>query len=148
MLGGYPHRLDEAQRPELLKMVEADTKAKLEKAGIPFSRSRFADDIGMAGDPRLIVMVPMDEANSSMEFTTEVKLLQNVRLSRDPSIETAAVTWSRQGSVGGPGPGLRGPRIRDQIGGEIDQFIRDYLSVNPGQSASSNQPRVSNARKR
>ena len=133
MLGGYPHRLDEAQRPELLKTVEADTKAKLEKAGIPFSRSRFEDEIGKAGDPRLVITVPMDEPNSSVSLATEVKLLQLVRLSRDPSIETHAVTWSREGSVGG-GLGLRDSRIREQIGSEIDQFIRDYLSVNPKQS--------------
>jgi hypothetical protein len=135
MLGGYPHRLDEAQRPELLKMVEADTKAKLEKAGIPFSRSRFADEIGKAGDPRLVITVPMDERNSSVSLTTKVELLQMVRLSRDLSIETHAVTWSRQGSVYAPKP--RDSTVRQQIGGLIDLFIQDYLSVNPKQSADS-----------
>src|SRR5712671_6729379 len=38
--------LDEVKRPGVLKMFEDDTKAKLEKAGIPFSRSQFADEIG------------------------------------------------------------------------------------------------------
>ena len=135
MLGGYPHRLDEAQRPELLKMVEADTKAKLEKAGIPFSRSRFADEIGKAGDPRLVITVPRDEPNSSMSLTTEVELLQMVRLSRDLSIETHAVTWSRHGSVYAPKP--RDSKVRQQIADLIDLFIQDYLSVNPKQPANS-----------
>ena len=135
MLGGYPHRLDEAQRPELLKMVEADATAKLQAAGIPVFRLADKRNDEKAGDPRLVITVPMDEPNSSMSLTTEVKLLQKVRLSRDPSIETDAVTWSREGSVGGPS--LRNSRIRQQIAGLIDRFIQDYLSVNPKQSANS-----------
>jgi len=115
MLARYPHRLDEAQWPELLKMVQADAYAKLQAAGIPFSRSRFVDEIGKNGDPRLIINVPMDEPNSSTSLATDVKLLQRVRLSRDPSIETDAVTWSREGSVGGPGQ--RDSRVRQQIAG-------------------------------
>jgi hypothetical protein len=135
MLGGYPHRLDEAQRPELLKMVEADATAKLQEAGIPVFRLTDNRNNETTGDPRLVITVPMDEPNSSMSLTTEVKLLQKVRLSRDPSIETDAVTWSREGSVSGPG--RRGPRTRQQIAGLIDVFIQDYLSVNPKQSADS-----------
>jgi hypothetical protein len=135
MLAHYPHRLDEAQRPELLKMVEADAKAQLEKAGIPFSRSKYVDEIGKAGDPRLVITVPMDDPNSSMSVATEVELFQKVRLSRDPSIETDAVTWTREGSVGGPG--MRESRIRQQIAGLVDVFVQDYLSVNPKQSANS-----------
>ncbi|HSQ23209.1 MAG TPA: hypothetical protein VLN44_02305, partial [Pyrinomonadaceae bacterium] len=76
------------------------------------------------------------EPNSSVSVTTEVELFQKVRLSRDPSIETDAVTWRREGSVGGPGQ--RYLRIRQQIAELIDQFIRDYLSVNPKQSAVPN----------
>lgn len=135
MLGNYPHRLDEAQRPELLKLVEADAIAKLQEAGIPLSQSRFVDEIGKAGAPRLVITVPMVEPNSSVSLATEVKLLQKVRLSRDPSIETDAVTWSRQGSVSGPS--LRDSRIREQVGTEIEQFIRDYFSVNPKPSAAA-----------
>ena len=136
MLAKYPHRLDEAQRPELLKIVEADAIAKFQKAGIPLSQSRYVDEISKAGDPRLVINVPMDEPNSSVSVTTEVELFQKVRLSRDPSIETDAVTWSRAGSVGGPGQ--RYLRIRQQIAELIDQFIQDYLSVNPKQSAVPN----------
>jgi len=138
MLANYPHRLDEAQWPELLKMVQADAIAKLQEAGIPLSRSKYVDEIGKAGDPRLVITVPMNELNSSVSLTTEVKLLQLVRLSRDLSIETHAVTWSREGSVYAPKP--RDAAVRQQIAGEIDQFIQDYLSVNPKQSANSTKP--------
>jgi hypothetical protein len=144
MLGHYPHRLDEAQRPELLKMVEADATAKLEKAGIPLVRFNSGMEI-KAGSGILVVTVPMDEANSSMSLTTEVKLLQKVRLARDLSIETDAVTWSREGGVGGQRP--LDSMIREQFAAEIDQFIKDYFSVNPKQSARSND-KVSKSRKR
>ena len=125
MLGHYPHRLDEAQWPELLKMVQADAIAKLQAAGIPVEKS---------GDARLVIVVPMDEPNSSISYETEVELLQRVRLWRDPSIETDAVTWSREGIVHVPRPR---DAIRQQIAGLIDVFIQDYLSVNPKQSANS-----------
>ena len=120
--------LDEVKRPGVLRMLEDDTKAKLEKAGIPFSRSRFADDIGK-DYARLIVLAKLDKPNG---FETEVKLLQRVRLTRDPSIEFDAITWS----LGGVGNKLEMPIVRSQIAGLVDRFIEDYLSVNPKQSAS------------
>jgi hypothetical protein len=135
MLGGYPHRLDEAQRPELLKMVEAEATAKLQEAGIPVFRLADKRNNEKSGDPRLVITVPMDEPTGSMSLTTEVKLLQKVRLSRDPSIETDAATWSREGSIHAPPP--RDSVIRRQIASEIDRFIEDYLSVNPKQPANS-----------
>jgi hypothetical protein len=123
---------DEAQRAELLKTLEADTKTQLQEAGIPFSKSKYADDLGKA---RLVILVTLDQLNGFVHpIVTEVQLVQRVHLARDPSIELDAVTWSRDG-VGGPK--LEIPMIRDQIGRLIDRFIRDYRSVNPTQSASS-----------
>ncbi len=133
MFGGGATReeaFDEVKRPGVLKMLEADTKAKLEKAGIPFSRSRFSDEIGKAGNPRLIVLVTLDQLNG---FETEVKLIQRVHLARDPSIVTDAVTWRSHGV----GNTLETPMIQRLTASLIDQFIEDYLSVNPKQSASS-----------
>ena len=117
--------LDEVKRPGVLKMLEDDTKAKLEKAGIPFSRSKFVDDY-----ERLIVLANLDKPNG---LETEVKLLQRVRLARDPSIEFDAVTWS----LAGGGNTQEIPMIRRVIADSIDRFIEDYLSVNPKQSANS-----------
>ena len=121
---------DEVKRPGVLRMLEDDTKAKLQEAGIPVSRSLFENDIGKAGNPRLIVLAKLDKPNG---FETEVKLLQRVRLTRDPSIEFDAVTWS----LGGVGNTQEIPMIRRVIADLIDRFIEDYLSVNPKQSASS-----------
>lgn len=129
---GRADALDEAQRPEVLKVLEADTTAKLQKAGIPLLR--FNDEIEKAGSPQLVVMVTTDIPNGFVHpLVTEVKLMQRVRLARDPSIETDAVTWYLDG-VGGPK--LEIPMIRRQVASEIDRFIQDYMSVNPNHSAS------------
>lgn len=53
--------LDEAQRPEVLTMLEADTTAKLQEAGIPLLRN--AEELRKAGGPRLIVLVTLDKPN-------------------------------------------------------------------------------------
>ena len=125
--------LEELQRPEVLKMLEDDMKAKLEKAGIPFSRSLFADKITKDYAP-LIVRVRLNVPNGFVSpLEPEVQLLQRVRLLRDPSIEFEAVSWSHAGF----GNKLEIPMMRWLIADLIDSFIRDYLSVNPKQSASS-----------
>lgn len=125
--------LEALQRPEVLKMLEDDTKAKLEKAGIPFSQSLFADKITKDYAP-LIVRVRLNVPNGFVHpLEPEVQLLQRVRLLRDTSIEFEAVSWSH----GGTGNKLEMPMLRRLIADLIDSFIRDYQSVNPKQSASS-----------
>ena len=125
--------LEALQRPEVLKMLEDDTTAKLEKAGVPFSRSLFADKV-KKDYARLIVLVRLNVPNGFVSpLEPEVKLLQTVRLARDPSIEFNAVTWS----LAGFGNKLEMPMMRSLIADLIDSFIREYLSVNPKQSASS-----------
>jgi hypothetical protein len=125
--------LEEVQRPEVLKMIEDAMTAKLEKAGIPFTRSQSADKIGK-DYARLMVLVRLNVPNGFVSpLEPEVKLLQTVRLARDPSIEFDAVTWS----LAGFGNRLEIPMMRRLIADLIDSFIRDYLSVNPKQSASS-----------
>jgi len=131
--------LDEAQRPEVLKMIEADATAKLQNAGIPLFR--LVDERNFtAGGPKLIVLITLDKPNGFVyPLVTEVKLFQRVRLARDSAIETDAVTWSRDG-VGGPK--LEIPMLRSQVATLIDQFIRDYFSVNPKPSTGSSSPKV------
>ena len=141
---GRADGLDKAQQPEVLKILEADTTAKLQKAGIRLFRFADAENEKM-GSPKLIVLVTLDKPNGFVHpLVTEVKLLQRVRLARNPSIETDAVTWSLDG-VGGPK--LEMAMIRRQIAGEVDRFIQDYLSVNPKQSASLRKDRFKNTKR-
>ncbi|MET0626703.1 MAG: hypothetical protein ABW250_27470 [Pyrinomonadaceae bacterium] len=125
--------IEEAERPAILKLVEADATAKLEKAGIPLLR--YANEIEDAGSPQLIVHITLDKPNGFVyPLVTKVKLLQRVSLARDPSIQTDLATWEQWG-VGGPT--LTVEMIRSQVATEIDQFVSDYLAVNPRQRASA-----------
>jgi hypothetical protein len=123
--------LEEVQRTEVLKMLEDDLTAKLEKARIPFARHPFADNI-TKDYPRLIVLVRLNVPNGFVQpLAAEVKLMQSVRLLRDPSIQFEAVSWSHGGTGNKPEISM----MRRVIADLTDSFIRDYLSVNPQQSA-------------
>ena len=118
--------VDEAERPAILKLVEADASAKFQKAGITLFR--YAGELENAGSPQLIVYITCDKPNGFVyPLVTRVTLLQHVRLARDPSIEADLATWEQWG-VGGPK--LTVEMIRSQVATEIDQFIKDYLTVN------------------
>ena len=118
--------IDETERPAIRKLVEADATAKFQTAGIPLFH--YANEIEEAGSPQLNVYITCDKPNGFVyPLVTNVKLLQRVRLARDPSIETDLVTWEQHG-VGGPK--LTVEMIRSQVATEIDQFIKNYKSVN------------------
>jgi hypothetical protein len=118
--------INEAERPAILKLVEADASAKFKKAGIPLFR--FAQEVEEAGFPQLIVYITAHKANGSVyPLATNVRFLQRVRLARDSSIEADLATWETWG-VGGPE--LTVEMIRGLVTTEIEQFIRDYIAVN------------------
>jgi len=126
--------LDEAQRPEVLKILEADATAKLQNAGIAVFRLGN-EEKSQAGDPKLIILATLDKPNGfNHPIVTEVMLMERVRLVRDPSIEYDAVTWSQEG-VGGAKVEIS--KIRWLVTVNLDHFIEDYLSVNPKQSPNS-----------
>lgn len=89
--------LDEAQRPEVLKMIETEATAKLQEAGIAVFRLGN-EGKSQAGYPKLLVMATLDKPNGFVHpIVTEVKLIERVRLVRDQSLESDAVTWSLEG---------------------------------------------------
>ena len=86
--------IDEAERPAILKLVEADATAKFQKAGIPLLR--YANEVEDAGSPLLLVYITCDKPNGFVyPLVTNIKLLQRVRLTRDPSIEADLETWQQ-----------------------------------------------------
>jgi hypothetical protein len=124
---GRADAMEEGQRPAVLKLLEGDAKAKFKKAGIPLLQ--FANEIEEAGSPQLIVTITLDKPNGNVyPLVTDMRLLQKVRLVRDPSIEADVPTWQTHG-VGAPGFTVQ--MIRTQIASEIDQFLEDYTAANP-----------------
>jgi hypothetical protein len=124
---GRAGAIAEAERPAILKLVEADATSKLQKAGIPLLR--FKNEIEDAGSPVLRVSLTCDKPNGFVyPLEMRVELLQRVRLARDSSIEADLATWEHSG-VGFPD--LTVEMIRSLAATVIDRFIRDYLAVNP-----------------
>ena len=119
--------MDEAQRAEVLDLLQNEAKAKFQEAGIPLLE--FKPEIEKAGSPQFIIRITLDKPNGFVyPLVTEAKLLQKVRLARDPAVEMDASTWETFG-VGAPK--LTVEMIRTEIATEVDLFIKDYLSVNP-----------------
>lgn len=118
--------IDEAERPAILKLVEADSIASFQKAGIKLFR--YANEVEDAGFPLLTVYITCDKPNGFVyPLVTNIRLHQRARLARDPSIEADLVTWEQYG-VGAPKVTVE--MIRNQVATEIDLFIKDYKSVN------------------
>ena len=116
----------EEDRSAVLKLVEADARAKLQKVGLTLFQK--VDEIQNAGSPWLEIQITCVKPNAFVyPVKTKVTLLQHVRLARDPSIEADLATWEQWGICG---PTVPVEMIRSQVAMEIDQFIKDYLTVN------------------
>lgn len=124
---GRADALDEAQRPVVLKLLEGDSRTKFKEAGIPLLQ--FAQEIEAAGSPQLIVYVTLDKPNGFVyPVVIESKLFQRARLTRDPAMEVDVETWESHG-IGAPK--LNVETIRSLLATEVDQFIKDFMAVNP-----------------
>jgi hypothetical protein len=119
--------LDQTQRAEVLTLLQSEAKSKFLKAGIPLFQ--YAQEIEAAGSPQLLITITLNKPNGFVHpLDTRVKLLQKVRLARDPAIELDVTTWETFG-IGGPE--LEVQMIHSQIATEVDMFIEDYLTANP-----------------
>jgi hypothetical protein len=119
--------INEADKPAILKLVEADASAKLKRARIPLLH--FAGEVEGAGSPELIVYITLDKPNGFVyPIVSAMKLFQRVRLARDPSIEADVPTWDTFG-IGAPKFTMEA--LQTTIASEIDQFINDYRAANP-----------------
>lgn len=119
--------MEQAQRAEVLKLLESEAKAKFRKAGIPLLQ--YAQELEAAGSPQLVIVITLNPPNSyASPIDIRAKFSQKVRLSRELSIEMDVTTWETFG-VGGPE--VKVETIRDLTSTEVNQFVADYLSVNP-----------------
>lgn len=124
---GRAEGMEAAQRPAVLKLLQDDVKAQIQKAGIPLLQ--YVNEMEDAGSPHLIMTITMDKPNGFVyPLVTELKLLQQAKLWRDPSIVMSVVTW-KTGGVGAPEVSLE--MLRSQVSTEVDMFIKDYLTANP-----------------
>jgi hypothetical protein len=107
--------------------LQADVELKLVRAGIRvLAHEEWRNT---PGRPWLYVSVNTIKHLGSYFFSIDVQLKQDVSLPRQPSIVTSSATWE-VGSIGYVQTENLPPKIRDSVGGYLDNFISDYQTVN------------------
>jgi len=118
--------MEPAERLAVLKVLQDEAEAQIQKAGIRLLKSKEIED---AGSPHLRMLITISKPNDfGYPLVTELKLFQQANLVRDPSIEMSLVTWKANG-VGTPEVNLA--MLRSQLRSEFGRFIDDYLTANP-----------------
>lgn len=108
--------------------IRTDIELKLRLAGIKVVSREERSTI--PGWPCLYVNInPMKRKTELVVYAIQTELSQEVFLERNPNIQIKAITWSR-GMIGTVGE-AKLSQIRTSLKDLIDEFINDYLSVNP-----------------
>lgn len=107
-----------------------DAEQKLTQAGIRVLS--MSENLATPGHPDLFLIVNLAPSNFYPDicaYSIRVELSQAVALVRDPAILTVATTW-RTASAGHVKMDSL-PNLRKVVAARIDDFINDYLSMNP-----------------
>jgi hypothetical protein len=122
--------LEEEKRPVILQILQSDAEEKFKKAGIPLLKYAL-DEVQAPGSPTFVVLVTMDKPNGHVyPVVTKSKLFQTVVLPRSPDVRFKNVsTWENYGIGNYELTNME--MLRLQVGGQVDMFIKDYLTVNP-----------------
>jgi hypothetical protein len=109
--------------------LQTDVELKLRQAGIRVLTE--AERILTPGIPRLYLNVNtmLRDEIGAFAFSINLRLMQKVRLDRNPIIVSEGTTWST-GSVGTVGV-RELATVRESIRDQVDEFINAYLAANP-----------------
>ena len=115
---------------QCLQQLQTDVELRLRQNGIKvLSEEEKSLTLGM---PSLYVRVSVmiNDKSQLVVYSISLQLQQNVLLLRDPTkICPGASTWDT-GSFGTVGESKIGT-MREDIKDKVDEFINDYLAVNP-----------------
>ena len=108
--------------------IYTDVEVKLRVAGI---KVLTIEEWAIKSDVILYVCVHSLKLMEIYFYVTYVELHQKVLLERDPKIIRSGITtWEAIGIMGTVGA-ENVNSIRDKIKDQVDEFINDYLAVNP-----------------
>jgi hypothetical protein len=84
------------------------------------------------GRPTLEVRVSLLKSSEALQFyvySVDLALRQQIRLARDRTIDSFAITWSDNREVGVVGA-TRLSAVRDAVRAKVEQFITAWQTVN------------------
>jgi hypothetical protein len=114
-----------------LTTLQTDVELKLRQARISIIATEELPSI--PGSPVFQVQVLLLQRPSPaglVVFAVHTRLLQVVRLDRDPQLWNLAGTWGIS-NVGMVGLGKLSQGIREEVRDQVDRFLNDYLKANP-----------------
>ena len=110
------------------KQLQIDVELKLRKAGIKVLTR--VEQKNSPGYPWLYVKTNIMRIYRSYVYQITVTFRQHVFLRREMTTMTDTGTWET-GALGYCGRGSAKKQIRESVGDFVDEFINDYLKMNP-----------------
>jgi len=124
---GETEGLSEMLRPNILEILHARARILLSDADIPILES--TDEAKLMGRPRLVFTVILHkEAPVIPAVLVDSKLVERVRLSRDPAKEIDLATW---GSSGVGLPTVTQSMVIRVFDAQVSNFVKYYREANP-----------------
>ncbi len=121
----------EAEREGLTRVsLQGEVEGQLRQAGLRVLTATEA--LASVGRPTLELRVNLfsGEAPQLYVWSVDLALRQHIRLTRDRTVESYAITWSQTRQVGVVGAG-RLSVVRDAVRAKVKEFITAWQTVNP-----------------
>lgn len=121
----------EAAREGLTRSsLQAELEDRLRQAGLRVLTATEA--LASVGRPTLelrVNLLPSGEAPQLYVYSVDLALRQHIRLTRDRTVESYAITWSETRQVGVVGAGHLSV-VRDAVRAKVKEFITAWQTVN------------------
>ena len=114
--------------------LQSDIRQRLQKAGITVLTER----VRLATPTAAMLVARLDAVHDRIGryfYSIDLLLTQRVRLEGNGASELSAVTWLKLGAIGVVADD-NVKHLEDQMLRKVDQFIKDYLAVNPDRRGS------------
>jgi hypothetical protein len=129
-----PLNIEIEQRGLETEKLESDIRQRLQKADIKV----LTDRERLATPAAAMLVVRLDALHDRIGryfYSADLLLTQRVRLERKGVSELSGVTWLKLGAIDIVADD-NVKHLEDQVLRKVDQFIREYLTVNPDRRGS------------
>ncbi|MBI3029509.1 MAG: hypothetical protein HYY64_08370 [Candidatus Rokubacteria bacterium] len=121
----------EASREGLTRSsLQADVESRLRRGGLRVLTA--AEALTSVGRPTLelrVTLIPAGEVRRLYVYSVDLALRQHIRLTRDRTVESYAITWSDTHQVGVV-EATQLSVVQDAVRAKVEQFISAWQTVN------------------